>query len=82
MRFLAEETRSAKVLINLQPSNSYGEIMHLWLSFFCSYSDKPSRYDGAFNYSAWAAMRCNYASGIFPTRMSYSMFKLSKLERI
>ena len=80
MRFLAEETRSAKVSINLRPSNSYDEIMHLW--HLCSYSDKPSRYDGAFNYSAWAAMRCNYASGIFPTRMSYSMFKLSKLERI
>ena len=66
MRFLAEETRSAKVLINLRPSNSYGEIMHLWLSFFCSYSDKPSRYDGAFIYSAWAAVRMQLRERYLP----------------
>ena len=56
MRLLAEQTNSANVLLNLWPSNSKGEIMYLWLSFFCSYYDKLSRYDAAFNDSAWAAV--------------------------
>ena len=56
MRLLAEQTNLANVLLNLWPSNSKGEIIHLWVSFFCYYCDKLSRYDGAFNDSAWAAM--------------------------
>ena len=56
MRLLEERANLVNVLINLWPSNSKGEIMHLWLSFFCSYCDKSSRYDGAFNDSAWAAV--------------------------
>ena len=36
IRLLAEQTNSANVLINLWPSNSKREIVHLTLSFFCS----------------------------------------------
>ena len=72
MRLLAEQTNLANVLINLWPSNSKGEIMHLWLSFSCSYCDKLSRYDSAFNYSAWTAMRMQL-------HIAYSVFQIIKV---
>ena len=57
MSLLKEQTNSENVVINLWPSNSKGEIMHLRLSFFYSYCDELTCYDGAFNDSAWVAIK-------------------------
>ena len=79
IRLLAEQTNLENVLMNLWSLNSKDEIMHLWLSFFCSYCNN------------WVAMTahliillglqwgCNYASGIFPTRIRYSVFQIIKV---